>query len=127
MNNKKILIIEDEPSMLNVLNDTFQSQGFEILKAKNGEEGLTVALKDHPHLILLDVLMPKMDGLTMLEKLRQDEWGKNAKVIILTNVNAETDRTIKAIVENQPSYYLIKSDVKLDEVVSKAHEILSLP
>lgn len=122
--NKKILIVEDDISMLSVLSDTFSAQGLQIFKAKNGEEGLNLATKNHPDVIVLDVLMPKMGGMEMMKKLREDAWGKSAKIIVLTNVNPETDAAIKSIVENQPSYYLIKSDVKLDDIVEKVIEVL---
>ncbi len=123
--NKKMLIVEDEASMLGVLSDAFSQRGYLTIKAKDGEEGLNLALKEHPDIILLDVLMPKMDGLEMMKKLREDEWGKKVKIIILTNVNPDADATIKAIVDNQPSYYLIKSDIKLEDIINKVEEVLS--
>lgn len=122
---KKMLIVEDDQSMLGVLSDTFSAQGLQVTKAKNGEEGLAVAIKEHPDIILLDILMPKMDGMQMMKKLREDDWGKSVKIIILTNVNADSDAAIKSIVENQPSYYLIKSDVQLEDIVAKVTEVLS--
>src|SRR5438876_10549070 len=103
MDNKKtILIIEDEPPMTQVLADTLSENNFETIQAKNGIEGLGLALEQHPDLILLDVLMPKMDGITMMTQLRQDDWGKIVPVDILTNVYPDTDETTKAIVSNQP-------------------------
>ena len=124
--NQKILIVEDEVSMLQVLSDTFSGLGLRVLKAKNGEEALRVAFKEHPEIILLDVLMPKMDGMETMKKLREDQWGKKVKIIILTNVNPDSDMTIKSIVEDQPSYYLIKSDVKLEDIVDKVQEVLDI-
>lgn len=125
MENKKILlveIVEDEESLLNVLSEKFNSEGFRVLKAKNGEEGLKMALADHPDLILLDLLMPVMNGITMLKQLRLDPWGKNAKVIILTNLS---DRAKVAEAGELESHeYLIKSDWKLDDVVAKVRERL---
>jgi len=123
-NKKSILVIEDELPMLKVLIDKLQESGFATLQANNGEEGLGVALSAHPDLILLDLLMPKMDGMSMMEKLRENTWGKNIPVIILTNVSADTDVTIKAIIDLQPAYYLVKSDVKLETIVEKIKEIL---
>lgn len=72
---KRILIVEDEIPMLKALVDKFSRAGFETLEAKNGIEGLAVALKEHPDLVLLDLVMPKMDGVKMMEKLREDSWG----------------------------------------------------
>jgi len=121
---KIILIVEDELPMLHVLSDKLKESGYATFQAGNGEEGLSLALTNHPNLILLDVLMPKMDGLTMMEKLRANPWGKHIPVIILTNVSPDTDTTIKAIVDYQPAYYLVKSDVKLEGIVEKIQEIL---
>jgi len=116
-NKKKILIVEDETSLRNALRDKLMLEGFITLEAKNGEEGLDVALRDHPDLILLDIIMPKMDGLTMLKKLREDVWGKNTKVILLTNLN-DNEKVSEALL--QGSYdYLVKSDWKIEDVVTK--------
>ena len=88
--NKKIvlLIVEDEKILSDTLEEKLVSEGFEVLKAIDGEEGLKLALDSHPNLILLDLLMPKVDGITMLKKLRKDTWGERANVIILTNVES---------------------------------------
>jgi DNA-binding response OmpR family regulator len=122
---KIILITEDEPPMSRILTDALSESGFETLQAKDGQEGLTLALEKHPDLILLDVLMPKMDGLAMIRKLRADSWGKNVPVIVLTNVSSDTDEIISTVVDTQPAYYFIKSDVKLDTIVEKIKQILT--
>lgn len=122
---KLVLITEDEPPMLRILADKLTESGFETIQAKNGEEGLNLALSRHPHLILLDVLMPKMDGMTMLQKLRQDDWGKTVPIIILTNVSPDTNEMLQAIVDTQPAYYFVKSNTKLEDIAEKAKEILS--
>ena len=66
---KKILIVEDDNALAGILYDKFSQEAFGILEAKNGEEGLELALAKHPDLILLDIMMPKMDGMTMLKKI----------------------------------------------------------
>lgn len=121
---KIVLIVEDELPMLQVLKDKLQESGFATFQARDGEEGLQLSITQHPDVILLDLLMPKMDGMTMLTKLRQDAWGKNVPVIVLTNVSADTDATLKAIVTTQPAFYLVKSDVKLEQVVEKIQQVL---
>lgn len=123
---KRILIIEDEEMLLNALEEKLSSSDFTVLRAKDGQEGLKMALQEHPDLILLDIMMPKMDGLALLGKLREDEWGKKVPVIMLTNLSPDSDPTLKAVIDNQPAYYLIKSDVKLEDVVEKANELLSV-
>lgn len=123
--NKKILIVEDELSLRNALSDKLLREGFEIVEAKNGEEGLEVALREHPDLILIDIIMPVMDGMTMLKKLRdEDEWGKTVPVIILTNLTSDNEERLRDITNAEPSYYLVKSDWKIEDVVAKIRERL---
>lgn len=128
-NNKKILVIEaieDDNSLRRALRDKFTREGFNILEAIDGEEGLTIALSEHPDLIVLDILMPKMDGLTMMKKLRQkNEWGKNVPIIFLTNLSADNDKINKAITDYMPAYYLVKSNHTIDDLVEKIKERLS--
>jgi DNA-binding response OmpR family regulator len=125
MNMKKtILIIEDELPMLKALSDKFTLEGFEILEAKDGAEGLKVAISKKPDLIILDIFMPVMDGKVMFEKLRADEWGQTVPVVILTNLNPD-DKTLDKLMKNGPSYYFIKSKWKLEELVSKVKKELS--
>ena len=119
--NKKILVVEvveDDRPLLSVLCDRFSAEGYNVISALTGDEGLKLALEHKPDLILLDIVMPKMDGITMFKKLRQDPWGKKANVILLTNLSAD-DKITKAVTELEPSYYLIKTDWKLDDIVEK--------
>jgi len=126
MDNKKVLIVEDEESMQRAISDAFANQEFTTITANDGEEGLSISLKEHPDLILLDILMPKMNGMIMLQKLRFDEWGKKVPVIILTNVSPNSNSVIDSVLQNEPAYYLVKSDVKLEGIVDKAKEVLKL-
>ncbi len=122
---KIILVVEDEPSLLGVLVDRFTLEKFSVLQAKNGEEGLAVALKEQPDMILLDIIMPVMDGMTMLKKLRlANEWGKHVPVILLTNLASDNDGRIKDIIETEPAYYLVKTDWKLEDIVAKVRDRL---
>lgn len=114
---KKILIIEDEPALRSVLQEKLESQGFGILTAKNGQEGLELAIKEEPELIVLDVVMPRMDGFVMIEKLRHDPWGKDAKVIILTNLSGQ--EYILRASNNQVYDFIIKSDVRIEDLVKQ--------
>lgn len=122
---KIILVVEDESPQLKALTEHFTREGFLVLQAKNGEEGLEMAIKEQPDIILLDVLMPKMDGMTMLKKLRQEnDWGKNVPVIVLTNLNPDSKEVNQAIAEDEPAYYLVKSDISLGELLEKVKEVL---
>jgi CheY-like chemotaxis protein len=120
---KKILIAEDELAYVKLLRDKLAS-AYKILEAQDGKKGLEIAKKEHPDLILLDIRMPVMDGLTMLKMLRQDSYGKKAQVILLTNVEAN-ETIVKQVVKDQPIYYFVKSDIKLNDLLQKVKELLS--
>lgn len=123
--NKKILIIEDEESLIQVLDEKLSRAGFTISTAENGKKGLESAFKIRPDLILLDIVMPVMDGITFLRELRKDKWGKNAKVLMLTNLfdpKKVTESRNRGVCE-----YLIKSDWTLNEILEKIRKVLSLP
>src|SRR4030042_3682550 len=124
-NDKKILVIEDELPMLKALSDKFSREGFSVLEARNGEEGLNVALKTKPDLIILDLFMPVMDGKAMMEKLRQDEWGKKVPIIILTNLNPD-DKTLNEIMASGPPYYFITSKRQLEDLTEKVKKELGV-
>ncbi len=119
---KVILIVEDELPLQKVLTEKLSHEGYLIIQAYNGKEGFDLALREKPDLILLDILMPVMDGGAMLEKLRADEWGKKAKVIIITNLaDKEADNETKKYDVND---FLIKSDCKITDIVKKINETL---
>jgi len=119
----KILIAEDEKPLLKILVKKFSDANFQVFSARNGLECLDTAFKEHPDLILLDNLMPEMNGITVLKKLREDSWGKNVSVIILTNLSAD-DKITEEVAENHPSYYFLKTDIKLNDLMQKVNEIL---
>ena len=114
---KKILIVEDETALLTALTSSFERTEIKVVTAQDGDEGLKVALREHPDLILLDLLMPKMDGIAMLHKLREDAWGKDVKVIVLTN--SEDQRKAADALKNGVYDYFIKSDWNIKDVVGK--------
>ncbi len=119
---KKILIAEDEIALRGVLVDTISQGGFLAIEAADGEEALALALREHPDIILLDILMPKVDGVDVLKKLRDDDWGKSVPVIILTNV--DDDKRLQEIVDYGVSYYFIKTKISLTDVVSKIKDLI---
>jgi len=121
--NKKILIVEDEELILHALSDKFRSSGFDVIQAKDGEEALEVALKTHPDIILLDIILPKMDGMSMLKKFREDEIGANTPVILLTNLDYSVG--VAKAMEAEAYDYIVKTDWALDDVVKKVREKLN--
>jgi CheY-like chemotaxis protein len=119
---KKILVVEDETSQLEVLCEKLSKEGLLTLKAKNGEEGLSVALEEHPDAILLDIMMPKMNGLDMAKKLREDSWGKKVPILVLTN--SPDMKKVQQAVENEIFEYFIKSDTKIEHIVERVKELV---
>ena len=125
MNTKKtILVVEDEKSLRDAIVDILRLKNFLPFEAKTGREGVEMALSKHPDLILLDLIMPEMDGMTALSCIREDAWGEKVPVIILTNLSATKEQLIEDMVTHKPMHYLIKSDWKLHDVVGKIEEIL---
>ncbi len=114
---KTILIVEDDDMLRKVLSNRIAEEGYEVLEAEDGKEGLKTALKKHPDLILLDLMMPVMDGAEMLKELRKNKWGSGVYVYILTNKEPDTDILDEAKQEPYVSSYLMKSEHGVDEMV----------
>lgn len=121
---KMILVIEDEKSIRDAIVDVLNTRQFDVLEAKDGREGVEFALSKHPDLILLDLVMPGMDGMTALKKIRQDAWGENVPVIILTNLSATNEKLIEDMVACKPTNYLIKSDWRLHDILEKVEKLI---
>lgn len=119
----RILLVEDDKITFEMYRKMLENHGYEVRIAIDGEEGLSIALKEHPDLILLDILMPRMDGITMLNRLREDPWGKQAKVVILTNLDVN-DKIIKSITEDQPTFYLLKANIRPEGILKYIEETL---
>lgn len=111
---KNILIIDDDRILSKILVNKLTHEGFKVTHEKDGQAGLKRAMSLHPDLIMLDIVMPVMDGLTVLKSLRADSWGKNIPVIILSNLDeAETSASIGGKIEG----YLVKTEWSLDDMV----------
>jgi len=114
---KKILIIEDEKPLATMLSSKLTDEGFETTIAPDGEEGLKKCLEWKPDLVLLDIVMPKMDGMTMLKKLRAMDEGRDLHVILLTNLS-ETSKVYEAVTLGVKDY-LVKTNWDLDEIIEE--------
>ncbi|PIP27402.1 MAG: response regulator, partial [Candidatus Moranbacteria bacterium CG23_combo_of_CG06-09_8_20_14_all_39_10] len=114
--------VEDEDSLRKALAEKFLAEKFEVLEAVNGEDGLVSIEKNSPDLVLLDIIMPIMDGMTMLKELRKTKFGKDVPVIILTNSN--NDDSLSESLASGAYDFLIKSNWKIQEVVDKVKERL---
>lgn len=121
-NKGKILIIEDEEVLVNMYETKFISEGYEVIKANNGEEGLKKTTEEKPDIILLDIILPKIDGFMVLKKIKADESVKNIPIILLTNLGQDED--IKKGKEEGAIDYLVKANLTPSEVVDKVKEVL---
>lgn len=120
---KKILIVEDERAMLDALQEAFVLHGIPALGAADGREGLTVALAERPGVILLDLLMPVMDGFQMLEELRKDAWGRDAKVMVLTNFSSDEVR--RRVAPHNICEFIVKADSGIEDIIAKVKTVLA--
>ena len=122
---KKILIVEDEVAMRQALVEKFKHNDFLVLSASDGEEGLGLANKEKPDLIMLDILMPKMDGISLTKNIREgSSWGKEVPIIMLTNLN-DPD-SVSEVASFGVFDFLVKTDWKLDDVVSLVKKKLGM-
>jgi DNA-binding response OmpR family regulator len=121
--NRKLLIVEDDPGLNSALYDEFTHFGFTTFKAMNGMEGVQVALKQHPDIILLDMIMPQMDGMATYTEIRHDEWGKTVPIIFLTNLNPN-EQMKNAVAGDQNVKYMLKSDTPLETLVKNIVDLI---
>ncbi len=122
MKKYKILLIEDEPGQVLAISSALSSAGYEIVSADDGKEGLAKAKTENPDLILLDIVLPKMDGVAVLKELKKNPQTKEIPVIILTNL--ATGETMRETMEAGSSDYLVKTDYTLEELVGKIKQVL---
>ncbi len=115
-----ILIVEDEPTLQKALSVALEREGYEIKSALEGELGLKLAKDVKPNLILLDLILPKMDGFEILEELKKDEVTKEIPVIILTNLESSQD--IERALVLGAKTYLVKANYDLKDVIQKVKE-----
>lgn len=119
---KKILIIEDDLILLNLLKERITKAGYGIIAEKNGSSGLKRAEAEIPDLILLDIILPEMDGFTVLQKLKENESTKSIPVIIISNSGEPVE--IEKAKKLEIADYLIKTEFEPDEVLLKIKKIL---
>ncbi|HMS23684.1 MAG TPA: response regulator [Candidatus Saccharibacteria bacterium] len=119
----KIMLVEDDNSLLEIYEARLKAEGYDIVTARDGEEALTVALKEHPDLIIADVMMPKVSGFDMVDILRSTPETKATKIIMMTALNQAED---KARAEKLGAdKYLVKSQVTLEDVARIVHDVLA--
>jgi len=118
----KVLLVEDDFSLRDIYSARFQAEGYTLVTASDGEEALATAMREHPDLIVLDVMMPKISGFDVLDILRSTPETKDTKVIMMTALSGEGDRQRgEALGVNK---YLVKSQVTLEDVVAAVKQVL---
>lgn len=118
----KILLVEDDTFLVEMYTTKFELEGFGVISAEDGQKGLDMAKKENPDIILLDILMPKMDGFAVLEALKKDKDLAGIPVVLLTNLGQKDD--VKKGFEKGAVGYLIKAHFMPSEVVDKIKKIL---
>lgn len=120
----KILLVEDDQFLRGIYKKKFELEGFKVTTAEDGEQALDEVEKRRPHIILLDVLLPKLDGFSVLEKLKSHSSTESIPVIMLTNLGQKQD--VQRGLELGAVDYLIKTHFKPSELVHKVKETLDL-
>ncbi|MFZ3057637.1 MAG: response regulator [Minisyncoccales bacterium] len=118
----KILIVEDEDILRNVLQERFEEENFIVSIAQDGKIALSLAKKIKPDIILLDILLPKIDGIEVLTFLKADDDLSNIPVIMLSNLSE--DQKIRQALELGAIDYLVKSQHPINEVVEKVNKYI---
>ncbi len=119
---KIILFVEDESALQKTIGEVLKQEGYELISALNGAIGLRMAKEKKPDLIILDLVLPKMNGFDVLKKLKENIDTKNIPVIVLTNLEAMND--IDRAIELGATTYLVKAQYTLEEIIEKVKKVI---
>ena len=120
---QKILIVEDDPFLSSLLKTRLTKEGFEVVRAADGEQALAMLKEQKPNLMLLDLILPKKSGFEVLEAARADAETKSLPVIIISNLGQDDD--IRRGKELGVLDYIVKARISLDDLVKKVHTALT--
>lgn len=119
---KTILLVEDEPLLANLLKQRLEKENFRVLLGRDGEEALKILETETPHLILLDIILPKVSGFEVMETIKTNPKLKQAPIIIISNLGQDSDvakgQSLGAI------EYFVKAQVSIEELVVKVKDFL---
>jgi DNA-binding response OmpR family regulator len=122
--NQKILLVEDDQFLRDMYEELLKDEGFEVTPCVDGQEGYDAAARGGYALVLLDIMLPKMDGLHILKTLKEKNLlSKNGPIVLLTNLGQ--DNIVKEGFENGASGYLIKSALTPDQVLHEVHTFMN--
>ena len=120
--NKKILLVEDEPLLGNILKQRLEKENLGVTLARDGEEALNFLKINKPDLILLDIILPKLSGFEVMEKLKEEPSYKKAPIVILSNLGQDSDlekgQTLGAV------GYFVKAQMSIDELVEEVKKLI---
>ncbi len=122
MEKKKVLVVEDNPSLRQTLSEFLEADGFGVITASDGEEAINLAQNNSPDIILLDIILPKKDGFEVIKTLKNDDRTKDMPIVLLTNLGSLSD--IQKALDLGATTYLVKGDYQLKEIVEKIKDIL---
>jgi DNA-binding response OmpR family regulator len=122
MNQRQVLIIEDDPILQGLYATVISEADIVVHTASSGTDGVNLALKHHPDVILVDVMLPDISGHKAVEKIRLDDWGKKAKVIFLTN-RTDAESIATAVAEGSDEY-LVKAHISNKELLNKVRSAM---
>jgi DNA-binding response OmpR family regulator len=123
-NGYKAVVVEDDHDLQFLYHAKLEREGFDVSVAPNGLEGLKVVQREQPHIVLLDLMMPVMNGTEMLAEMRSKSWGKDARVIILTNISR--DEAPQALRFLHVDRYIVKAHHTPAQVIDIVKEILGI-
>jgi len=125
MGQKHILVVEDDTVVSDSVAFTLREAGYYVDTTVSGRNGVQLALKNHPDLIIADLILPDINGAEMIAEIRRDVWGKTAKVLVLTNINEEQIRN--KLDDLDISSFLLKVDNTLKQISQEVSRILDNP
>ena len=119
---KVILLVDDDLTLREMYDERLKAEGFEIIQASNGEDAIRLAHESKPNVILLDIMMPKINGFDVLKQLKEDEETKDTLVIILTALIQDVDRLQGK--KLGAADYIVKSETMPGEVIAKIKGVM---
>jgi len=117
MEQKTVLLVEDDETIRTLFATALTGAGIHVITASNGEDGVILALKEHPSLILMDIELPNMNGHATVAKIREDSWGRSAKVLYLTNFS-EPANVVQAVSQKVEDY-IVKANTPIKEIINR--------
>ncbi len=119
---KKILLVEDDAGFRGAITDNFKDTEFDMIIAVDGEEGLAKVRQEQPDLVLLDILLPKMDGIEVATKLKEE--GIKVPIIYLTNVKDDERISEAMFISGGDMDYVVKTDVRVEDIIERIRKRL---